>query len=105
MDLGFFSSPIGVAIAWVCTVAGFAFALFQTSKIVKLKQEINSLNFSHNKLKVENNELKVENTNLEQKFISSESNEMRDNFQGVKQAGKNNINQGVVNGDVNLDLS
>lgn len=105
MDLSFFSSPIGVTISWVCTVAGFSFALFQTTKVVKLKQKIDSLNITHNKLRVVNETLSVENTHLKQKIVSFEKNEIRDNSQEVKQTGKNNINQGVVNGDVNLDLS
>lgn len=98
MSLSFFSSPEGVAIAWVCTVFGVIFAILQTNKVFKLKREINSLDLSNSKLRIENN-------NLEQKIVSFEKNEIRDNYQEVKQTGRNNINQGVVSGDVNLDLS
>ncbi|MCP4985658.1 MAG: hypothetical protein GY928_06180 [Colwellia sp.] len=98
VDLSFFSSPAGVTIAWVCSVLGVVMALFQRGSAVKFEQEVNSLN-------IINNELKSENINLVNKITSIENNEIRDNYQDVTQTGKNNINQGVVTGDVNIDLS
>lgn len=102
MDLSFFSSAEGVAIAWICTVVGFGYAFFQKNQVYKTKQILNSLNISYNELKVKNQNLKIENNNLIQKI---ESNDIHDNYQDVTQTGKNNINQGVVKGDVNFELS
>jgi len=102
MDLSFFSSAEGIAIAWICTVFGFGYAFFQKNQVSKTKQILNSMNISFNDLKVKNENLKIENNNLVQKI---ESNDIHDNYQDVKQVGKNNVNQGVVKGDVNIDLS
>ena len=50
MDLSFFSSAEGVAIAWICTVVGFGYAFFQKNQVYKTKQILNSLNISYNEL-------------------------------------------------------
>lgn len=111
MDLSFFSSDTGVAIAWICTVFGFGYAFFQKSQIIKIKQELNILNTSYDELIIKNenlnlvnNQLEIKNNNFEQKNSQIESNEIRDNHQNIIQTGKNNINQGVVKGDVNIGL-
>ena len=98
MDLSFFSSESGIAIAWICTVVGFLWAFLQKVKTTKLKNQFDTLNNTYN-------ELKIENTSLEQKIIAIENNDIRDNYQEVKQTGKNNINQGVVKGDVSFEMS
>lgn len=100
--MDFFSSDIGVSIAWLCTVAGFGYAIFQQNQVSKTKQILNSINVSYNELKVKNENLKIENNNLVQKI---ETNDIHDNYQDVTQVGKNNVNQGVVKGDVNIELS
>jgi regulator of replication initiation timing len=102
MDLSFFSSAEGIAIAWICTVVAFIYALFQKNQVSKTKQILNSVNISYSELKVENENLRIENNNLIQTI---ESNDIHDNYQDVKQIGKNNVNQGVVKGDVTFDLS
>ncbi|MDX4028572.1 hypothetical protein [Aliarcobacter skirrowii] len=100
--MDFFSSGVGVAIAWICTVCGFIFAIFQRNQVYKTKQILNSINTSYNELKVENENLKIENNSLIQKI---ESNDIHDNYQNVRQFGKNNVNQSVVKGDVSIELS
>lgn len=102
MDLSFFSSDEGISIAWICTVVGFGYAFFQQNQVYKIKQILNSTNVSFNELKVKNENLKIENNNLVQKI---ETNDIHDNYQDVTQVGKNNVNQGVVKGDVNIELS
>ena len=81
-------------------------------QVTKIKMQINSLSTSYNELKVKNknltianNELNIMNTSLKQKITDIDSNQIHDNYQDIKQIGKNNINQGVVKGDVNIDLS
>ncbi|OOF20541.1 hypothetical protein [Salinivibrio sp. IB872] len=87
--LGWFSSPLGGAIAWVCTVSGFIYAFIQQS--------------AKNKFKIKCEKLEIKNYKLEQKIISIQSNSTHDNLQDVKQEGETNINTGVLNGDFNLN--
>ncbi|MCF9079100.1 hypothetical protein J7937_17190 [Vibrio parahaemolyticus] len=108
-----FSSPVFVAIAWVCTVVSCIYAFIQKSNVAKITQKFDDLNISHNALKVENstlqqkfeslevsyNTLQVKNTSLEQKIVEIEKNDIRDNYQEVHQNGQNNFNQGVIKGD------
>ena len=103
MDLSFFSSAEGITIAWICTVTGFGYALFQKNEVSKIKQILNLMNVTYNDLKVKNENLNIENNNLIQK-IKVESNDIHDNYQHVKQVGKNNVNQGVVKGDVTIEF-
>ncbi|WP_298939802.1 hypothetical protein [uncultured Psychromonas sp.] len=121
----FFSSPNGVAIAWVFTVIGGFYGLIQKKQAnaikvkyeildasnnelkiqtTKIKLECESLNASNNKLQIRNENLTVTNTTLEQKIIQAENNDIHDNYQEVTQTGKNNVNQGVVKGDVSIEL-
>ncbi len=99
MDLSFFSSSEGIAIAWLCTVLGCGYAIFQQVQVYKIKQTLNSVNLSYTELKVKNENLKIENNLLLIKI------ENYKNHQKVQQKGKNNINQGVINGDLTLALS
>jgi hypothetical protein len=123
--LNVFGSPIAVAIAWICTVGSTFYAFSQRSQATaikvkyesldasnnelqiqttKIKLECESLNTSNNELKIRNENLTVTNTTLEQKIIKSENNDIHDNYQEVNQTGKTNINQGVVKGDVTVEL-
>ena len=99
MDLSFFSSSEGIAIAWLCTVLGCGYAIFQQVQVYKINQTLNSVNLSYTELKVKNENLKIENNLLLIKI------ENYKNHQKVQQKGKNNINQGVINGDLTLALS
>ena len=99
MDLSFFSSSEGIAIAWLCTVLGCGYAIFQQVQVYKIKQTLNSVNLSYTELKVKNENLKIENNLLLIKI------ENYKNHQKVQQKGNNNINQGVINGDLTLALS
>ncbi len=69
------------------------------STVYKIKQTLNSVNLSYTELKVKNENLKIENNLLLIKI------ENYKNHQKVQQKGKNNINQGVINGDLTLALS
>ena len=64
MDLSFFSSSEGIAIAWLCTVLGCGYAIFQQVQVYKIKQTLNSVNLSYTELKVKNENLKIENNLL-----------------------------------------
>lgn len=87
--LVWFSSPLGVAIAWICTVVGFIYALVQQS--------------AKNKFKIKCDKLETNNYELKQKIISIQNNSTHGNQQDVQQEGKTNINTGVLNGDFNLN--
>ena len=87
-----FSSPLAVAIAWICTVVSCIYAFIQKNKAVQIEQKYNSLNITHENLK-------IQNSSLEQKIIDIENNNIHDNYQKVNQKGKTNINQGVIKGD------
>ncbi len=111
--LKFFSSDIGVAIAWLCTVASFIYAIAQKNNVTKITQKFENLSVNNNKLNVENsvlqqkfealelsyNALQVQNTSLEQKIVEIEKNDIHDNYQEVHQNGQTNFNQGVIKGD------
>ena len=84
-----FSSPLGVAIAWVCTVVGFVYALVQQS--------------AKNKIKIKCKKLEHHNYKLEQKIISIQNNNIHGNKQEIKQNGNTNINTGVLHGDLTLN--
>lgn len=111
MDLSFFSSPFGVAVAWAFTVFGFIYSIVKRNEVVKINKYFAALQVSYNDLKTENknlnltnNELRIVNTNLEQKIVEIENSEISADCHRVSQKGKNNVNQGVVKGDVNLEL-
>lgn len=87
--LAWFSSPLGVAIAWVCTVVGFVYALLQRDE--------------KNKLKIETETLEAKNYELKQQITTITNNSTHGNQQDVKQKGTTNINAGVMHGDVNLN--
>lgn len=87
--LVWFSSPMGVAIAWVCTVVGFVYSLVQRD--------------AKNKLKVECDTLEANNYELNQQIINIQNNSTHGNQRDVKQEGTTNINAGVMHGDVNLN--
>lgn len=87
--LAWFSGPLGVAIAWGCTVVGFIYALVQQN--------------AKSKLKIKCEKLEAHNYKLEQQIISIQNNSTHGNQQDVKQEGTTNINAGVLNGDFNLN--
>ncbi|MFA1575110.1 hypothetical protein [Vibrio cyclitrophicus] len=87
--LVWFSSPLGVAIAWFCTVVGFIYALVQRD--------------AKNKLSVECETLEANNYELKQQIINIQNNSTHGNQQDVNQEGTTNINAGVMHGDVNLN--
>lgn len=87
--LAWFSSPLGVAIAWGCTVIGFIVALLQRS--------------AKHKFKIKCEKLEAHNYELKQQIISIKNNSTHGNQQDVKQEGTTNINAGVMNGDLNLN--
>ncbi len=93
----FFSSETGVAISWLCTVIGFIFAIFQSSQKIKIH---------HKNIELQKDcyKMQTEITNLNQKIFELENSEIHNNKQHISQTGKNNVNQGVVKGDVHLDL-
>ncbi|EHA13628.1 hypothetical protein [Halomonas sp. HAL1] len=111
MDLSFFSSPFGAAVAWVFTVFGFIYSIVKRNEAAKINKYFAALKVSYNNLKIENksldltnSELRIVNTNLEQKIVEIENSEISVDCHKVSQKGKNNVNQGVVKGDVNLEL-
>ena len=87
--LVWFSSPFGVTIAWICTVASFIYSTVQ--KVEK------------NKFKIQCKELEIKSYQLEQKIIFIQNNSTHDNQQDIKQEGKNNIHTSVLNGNFNLN--
>lgn len=123
--INFFSSPNGAAIAWVFTVIGGFYGFVQKKQATeikvkyetldasnnelkiqttKIKLECESLNASNNELQIRNENLTVTNSTLEQKIIQVENNDIHDNYQEVTQTGEKNVNQGVVKGDVTIEL-
>lgn len=93
--LNIFSSPLAVAIAWICTVFSCFYALLQKSNATKIRQKLNDLNIKYN-------DLNIKNLSLEQKITEIENNDIHDNYQEVNQSGNTNINQGVIKGDFNF---
>ncbi|MFQ1758931.1 hypothetical protein ACK37B_08455 [Aeromonas veronii] len=93
--LNIFSSPLSVAIAWICTVFSCFYALLQKSNATKIRQNFNDLNIKYN-------DLNIKNLSLEQKITEIENNDIHDNYQEVNQSGNTNINQGVIKGDFNF---
>ncbi|PNW67787.1 hypothetical protein [Aeromonas veronii] len=89
--LNIFSSPLAVAIAWICTVFSCFYALLQKSNATKIRQNFNDLNIKYN-------DLNIKNLSLEQKITEIENNDIHDNYQEVNQSGNTNINQGVIKG-------
>jgi predicted nuclease with TOPRIM domain len=111
--LKIFGTDTAVAIAWICTVGSFLYALVQKSNVTKITQKFDKLSLNYNDIKVENSTiqqkfesleisyraLQVQNTFLEQKIVEIENNDIHDNHQEVHQNGQNNFNQGVIKGD------
>jgi cell division protein FtsB len=95
--LSIFTSPVAVAFAWICTVVSCMYGLSQKNAVIKIKKEVTSLN-------VTNSVLLVKNTKLEQKITKIETTDVSGNSQKIEQKGKNNINQQLVKGDVNIEL-
>ena len=87
--LNWFNSPLGVTIAWFCSVVGFIYALLQQS--------------AKNEFIIKCKKLESKNYTLEQQIISIQSSNTHGNQQDVKQEGETNINTGVLNGDINLN--
>lgn len=83
MDL--FSSPLAIAISWLCTVLSCIYAFMQKSESTKIKSELNSLQLSYDNLKLE-----------------VDSSSQNANGQTINQTGGNNITQGVVKGNVHI---
>jgi len=102
--INFLSSPNGAAIAWVFTVIGGLYGLVKKKQATEIKIKFKTLNASNNELQIRNENLTVTNATLEQKIIQVENNDIHDNYQEVTQTGEKNVNQGVVKGDVTIEL-
>lgn len=85
--MSFFSSEIGVAIAWVCTVAGFIYGLMQKQANNKLKIQ---LGISQNQIQTLENSLNTINAD-------SSNNE-------VNQTGGKNIYTARNSGGMNIRM-
>lgn len=101
--LGWFSSPLGVTVAWFCTVVGFVVSLFQRNEKNKLKIQCDNVEAINNEFKVKCENLEANNYELQQQIISINNNSANNTQQDVKQDGTTNINTGVLNGNFNLN--
>ncbi|MEZ8195822.1 hypothetical protein [Vibrio cortegadensis] len=84
----FFSSDLGVAIAWICTVLSFLFGCKKNEEVKKLK-------------------LQITNTNLVQKSQNKTKNTAQDLDQSstkVKQVGEKNVYANKVTGGIKIDM-
>jgi hypothetical protein len=115
----FFSTPEGVALSSLVTIASLVFGFFQKSKVIKISNKIDSKNNIISILETKNikltqditlisdsnNELKLINSQLTATVNNLEKGDLSQNEQSVSQHGKNNINNGNISGDFNLELS
>jgi len=101
--LAWFTSPLGAAIAWFCTVIGFIYSLLQRNEKNRLKVHCESYRANNSELKVKCKTLEANNYELKQQIISIKNNSTHDNQQDIKQEGTTNINTGVLNGNFNLN--
>ena len=88
--MDFFSSELGVSIAWLCTVIGFIFVFFKNKQVNKLKLEI--INVKNENIEI-NRKIKV----LTDKSIDNSNNE-------VNQSGEKNIYTKQVTGGMKIDM-
>jgi hypothetical protein len=117
--IAFFSTPEGVALCSLITIASLIFGFLQKSKVIKISNEIDSKNNIITILEAKNikltqditsttnsnNELKLVNSQLTATVNNLEKGDLSQNEQSVSQQGKNNINNGSISGDFNLELS
>jgi hypothetical protein len=88
--MNFFSSDIGVAIAWICSVLGFLFGFVKMNENSKLKIEINGI-------KQANNVLTNKIESLKAGIVDQSNNE-------VTQSGEKNIYNKQVTGGMNVKM-
>lgn len=86
--MAFFSSELGVAIAWICTVLSFGFGLLKSNEVKKLKLEIKN-NYS---LKESQNTTE----NVAEDIDQSKTN--------VKQVGEKNVYANKVSGGIKIKM-
>lgn len=117
--IDFFSTPYGVALSSLVGISGFVYALFQKTKTIKLSNEIITQNNKITLLETRNIELNqklisISNSNDELKIINSqlantvnnlENGDVNHIRQPVVQTGKNNVNNGDIDGNVSLSFS
>jgi hypothetical protein len=115
----FFSTPQGVALSSIVTISSLIYALFQRSKTINISNEIITKNNKITTLEIQNteltqqltlisdsnNELKINNSQLTKTVNNLENGDLNCSKQSVSQTGKNNINNGDIDGDVTLKLS
>jgi hypothetical protein len=117
--ISFFSTPKGAALSSIVTISSFIYALFQRSSAIKISKQIiikdkkiinletqnTNLSQEITLISKSNNELKIINTDLSKTVNNLESGDLNNSKQSVRQTGKNNINNGDIDGDVTLNLS
>ena len=86
----FFSSELGVAIAWICTISSLIFSLLSNNKVKKLKIQVK--NVTNDKIKISN-----ELDNIKAKNLDVSTNE-------VTQTGEKNIYTKQVTGGMKIDM-
>ncbi len=86
--LSWFLTPTAVSIAWICTVLGFLLGIYG---LVQKNEK--------NKLKVQCDKLIETNIELELKIVEINKNINKQEF---TQHGKNNINTGILTGDIHV---
>lgn len=84
----FFSSDLGVAIAWICTVLSFLFGCKKNQEMKKLKLQITNTN------SVQKSQNKTENTAQDLDQSSTK----------VKQVGEKNVYANKVTGGIKIDM-
>ncbi len=110
--IGFFSTPQGVAVSSLFTIGSFIFAVFQKSKVIKLSSEVEEKDLTIEKLEIKNTKINKKlsivsktNSDLVIKVNNLQNGDLTNRENPVSQAGKNNINNGDISGDVTLNLS
>jgi len=117
--INFFSTPQGVALSSLVTISSLIYAFFQRSKTINISNEIITKNSEITTLETQNigltqqltsisdsnNELKIINSQLTKTVNNLENGDLNHSKQSVSQTGKNNINNGDIDGDVTLNLS
>jgi len=88
--MDFFSSDLGIAIAWICTVLSFLFGLIKSKETQKIKLKLSST--VENKQNLENN---IEQ--LKAKVVDLSNNE-------VNQTGEKNIYTKTNSGGMKIEM-
>lgn len=68
--MDFFGSPLGVAIAWICTVASFFYSVLVSSKNKKLKMDVALKQEANQALSHQINELRARSVDLSANDVS-----------------------------------